>query len=40
MSSEDLGRVIQMVNGYRHTALLMAATQSGLIDHLDALGEL
>ena len=36
MSSEDLGRVIQMVNGYRHTTLLMAATQSGLIDRLDA----
>ena len=36
MSSQELARVIQMVNGYRHTVLLIAATQSGLIDHLDA----
>lgn len=36
MSSEDLNRVIQMVNGYRYTTLLMAATQCGLIDRLDS----
>ena len=35
MSSQDLARVIQMVNGYRHTTLLITATRSGLVDSLE-----
>jgi O-methyltransferase domain/Dimerisation domain len=36
MSSQDLERVVDMVNGYRQTCLLVAAAQTGLIDRVDA----